>query len=315
MKKIIVLILAAVLLLIVFFIPVTQQKSLLIKSSFFNVYKQLTNADKWKNWRPDLRKAYESDSTKIVIKKDSSSFTIDNAAIHLQVKSAGSEFTVSEQDSNKTVNYSYSVIPDKFPNKTWITVFKHTNIFGYLTHGFGQVTFSDTHADDLKNFMETDSLIYGYKIYKTRVPESNLIVIRKEVLAKDKFSEAAAMFATLQHYVATHGLKQTQPVIAQFLPKGTTDSAQVNIGLFIDREIGSDKVVTFTRMPKGGPLYSAKFKGKFSERKKAYAGLQQYFTDHLYQSAILPFETYLDNKLPTSDTGKVNMQINFTSFF
>lgn len=315
MKKIIVLILAVVLLLIVFFIPVTHQKSILIKSSFFNVYKQLTNAGKWKNWRPDLRKAYESDSTKIVIKKDSNSFIIDNAAIHLHVKTAGSEFTINEQDSNKTVNYNYSVIPDKFPNKTWVTVFKHTSIFSYFIHGSGPATFSDTHADDLKNFMETDSLIYGYKIIKTRVPESNLIVIKKAVLATDKFSEAANMFATLQHYIATHGLKQTQPVIAQFSPKGATDSAQVNVGLFIDREVGSDKVVTFTRMPKGGPLYSAEFTGKFNERKKAYAGLQQYFTDHLYQSAILPFETYLDNKLPTSDTGKVNIQVNFTAFF
>jgi effector-binding domain-containing protein len=315
MRKIIFILLAAILLLVVFFIPITQQKVILIKSSFFNVYKQLANADKWKKWRPDLRKAYESDSTKIVIKKDTNSFMIDNAAIHLQVKSAGSEFTVNEQDSNRTIHYNYSVIPDKFPNKTWVTVVKHTNVFGYLTHGSGPAMFSDTHADDLKNFMETDSLIYGFKILKTRVPESNLIVIRKLVLAKDKFSEAAAMFATLQHYVATHGLKQTQPVIAQFLPKGTTDSAQVNVGLFIDREVGSDKVVTYTRMPKGGPLYAAKFTGKFNQRKEAYAGLQQYFTDHLYQSAILPFETYLDNKLPTSDTGKVTIQVNFTAYF
>lgn len=310
MKKIIVLVFVSVLLLAAFFIPVTTQKTILIRSSFFNVYKQLANGDNWKKWRPDLRKVYQSDSAKIVVNKDTGSFTINNGEQHIKVKSVSTVFTVDDHSNNNTVQYSYSVIPDKFANKTWLTVTKRTNILSYLR----PVTFSDTHADDLKTFMETDSLNYGVNILKTRVPENNLIVIKKAVLAKNKFSEAAGMFAALKQYVATHRLKQTQPVIAQFLPKGT-DSAQVNVGLFIDKEIISDKLITFTRMPKGGPLYTAKFSGKFNERSKAYAGLERYFTDHLYQSAILPFETYLDNKLPTSDTGKINIQVNFTAYF
>ncbi len=314
MKRIIILLAIVILLLVAFFIPVTQQKTFLIRSSFFNVYKQLANAGNWEKWRPDLRKTYQSDSTKIAIKKDTGLFTINRNELHLQVKQTGGIFTVKEQDSDKNISYSYSIIPDKLANKTWITVTKNMNLLSYLVHGSGPASLSDTRAADLKNFMETDSLIYGFKIVKTRVPESNLIVIKKEVLAKNKFTEAAAQFATLKQYVAAHGLKQTQPVIAQFLPKGP-DSAQVNVGLFIDKEIGLNKVVTFTRMPKGGPLYTAKFSGKFKDRGKAYAGLQQYFTDHLYQSAILPFETYLDNKLPTADTDKIKIQVNFTTYF
>ena len=68
-------------------------------------------------------------------------------------------------------------------------------------------------------------------------------------------------------------------------------------------------------MPKGGPLYAAKYTGSFNQRKKVYASLHQYFTDHSYQTAILPFESYLDDKLPTSDTDKVNIQLNFSSYF
>jgi hypothetical protein len=68
-------------------------------------------------------------------------------------------------------------------------------------------------------------------------------------------------------------------------------------------------------MPKGGPLFAAKFSGRFSKRQKIYNALQQYFADRHHQPAILPFETYFDGKLPSSDTDKVNIQVNFTSYY
>lgn len=314
MKKIIVLISSVLILLAIYFIPVTQQKTILIKSSFFNVYNELAKPANWEKWRQDLNKVYLADSNKISIKKKPGMFTINYAGQELNVKWGGALFNINEHENDKSVAYSYLVEPDKVLDKTLITIYKNTNALSYLIRKFSPVSFSDTHIDDLKNFMETDSLYYGCKIFKTKVPENNLIVIRKVVLAKNKFTEAANSLATLRQYVKTNGIKQTQPVIAQFLPKGT-DSAQVNVGLFINKQVSSDKVISFTRMPKGGPLYVAKFRGKFNDRQKAYAGLHQYFTEHLYQSVILPFETYIDDRLPVTDTDKINIQVNFTAYF
>jgi len=174
-------------------------------------------------------------------------------------------------------------------------------------------SFSGTHIDDFKNFMETDSLRYGFKIFKTGVPESNLIVIRREVLKANKFTEAAKMLATLKQHIKANNIKQIYPVIAQFLPKGK-DSSQVNVGFFIDKEVASNNEIIFTRMPKGGPLFAAKFEGEFSKRGKAYVALNQYFIDYTHQTAILPFETYLDNKLPHSDNDIINIQVNFSTY-
>jgi hypothetical protein len=93
------------------------------------------------------------------------------------------------------------------------------------------------------------------------------------------------------------------------------DSSQVNVGFFIDREVKSDKLIHFVRMPIGGPLYVANYHGLFNQRQKVYSGLDQYFTDHLYQQAIIPFESYLDNKLPKSDSDKVNIRVNYTAYY
>jgi len=297
-------------------IPVNQQKTILIKSSFLNLYSLLSNPEKWERWRPDIQKDILADSGKISIKKDTGSFTIKYAPLELLVKLKGNSFDIEEKNNGKSTHYSYIVapLPNKLPAQTILAVDKKTKLLNYLIGQVSEASFADTHIDDLKKFMENDDLLYGFKITKIRVPESNLIVVRKEVLKNKKFAEAAQMLTQLQQFVKMHGVKQMQPLIAQFLPRGE-DSSQVNVGFFIDKEVVSDKAVTFVRMPKGGPLYSAVFNGKFNKRQKVYNALQQYFIDHTYQSAILPFESYLDNKLPTSDTDDVNIRVNFSTYF
>lgn len=317
MKKKVFLLSLPVLIIAACFIPVTQQKSILIKAPFLKVFVQLSKPQNWKKWRPDINKSFLSDSGNFsIIKNDSASFGLKSADKSLNVHLKESAFVINDSWSGKTTDYSFVVAPvsDKFLNKTTITVVKRASFFHYLMQKISPVPFEDTHVYDLKNFMETDSLRYGFNIYKVGVPGAYLIEIKKDILTKDKFAEGEKMLSQLQQFVTKHGVKQTQPLIAQFFT-ANKDSTHINVGLFIDKEVKSEGDVKFTRMPKGGPLYCARYKGDFNKRQKAYNSLQQYFADHLYQSAILPFETYLDNKLPASDTSQINIQVNFSTFF
>jgi effector-binding domain-containing protein len=314
MKKKIVF--AALLLIILtsLFIPVSEQKTVSINASIFNVYNQLVTPGNWENWRPDLKKIAGDDSTKISIQKNKGSFVLRYSDLELSVRAAGGIFYIDDGFGKKTSSYSYVLVPDKDPARTSVTVYKETSALSHLVGKFGQMSFAETHIHDLKNFLETDSLHYGFAIVKTKVPNDNLVEIKKEVLTKDKFSQAAQSFSALQQYVRANHAKQMQPVIAQFLPRGK-DSTRVNVGMYIDKAVKPGKDIIFVTMPKGGPLYSAKFKGRFNQRQKAYSGVQQYFNDHHYQSIILPFETYLDNKLPVSDRSIVNIRVNFSAYF
>ncbi len=315
MKKKVILLVLLLLIIALFFIPFHQQKTILIKSPFLNTYSLLANPAKWEKWRPDLRKVFIADSNKISIKKDTDSFLVRNENHELEVKFEGNAFQIDETSNGKNARYRYSLIPvaDKFLNKTIIVVDNKTNGLNYLIGKFGAPSFSDTHIDDFKNYMETDSLRYGFKIFKTGVPDSTIIVMQKEVSEKDKFTEAAKILAILERYIKTNNIKQTQPVIAQF-NQNIKDSVQVKVGLFINKEVKSGNGIEFTRMPKGGPLYAAKFKGEFSKRGEAYEALRQYFADNSHHMALLPFETYLNNKLPVSDNDTINIQVNFGTF-
>jgi len=314
MKKIFIALSLLVLIFAACFIPVTQQETIAIKSPFLNIYRLLLLPSNWIKWRPDLNKEFVADSTRISIKKGNSFFLIKNESQELQVELAENLLTINDAWAGGNKKYTYTLIPEKDLRRTSVAVSKKTSAITYLIQKIGNTSFSDTHIDDLKKFMETDSLLYGCKIIRIGVPDTNLIVINKAVLAKDKFTEAAKMLTTLQQYLKTHDVKQVQPMIAQFLPKGK-DSSQLKVGIFINKQVHSENEVTYTRMPKGGTFYFAAFKGKFNEKQKVYAGIQQYFTNHLYQSALIPFESYPDNKLPTSDTDRVNIRVIFPSYF
>jgi len=315
MKKKAILIVLILVIIAAFFIPFNQQKTVLIKSPFLSTYSLLANPANWEKWRPDLRKVMTADSNEISLKKDSGSFLIKTQNDELEVKCKANTFQIAETSNGKTSSYGYSLLPvaDKLLNKTIIVADENTNVLNYLIGKFWPSSIPNTHIEDIKTFMETDSLRYGFKIFKTGVPESSLLVMEREVSEKDKFTEATKILATLQQYIRANDIKQMQPVIAQFY-ENVKDSVHVKVGFFINKEVKPGNGIQFNQMPKGAPLYAAKFRGPFSKRGEAVEALKQYFADHSHQLVLLPFETYLNNKLPVSDSDTISIQVNLGTF-
>ena len=308
MKKIGFLILIIIIISGVLFIPVTNQKTVTVKALFFNTYQQLSSAGNWLKWRRDLRPAWMADSSKISVTKTQNGFDLKyrDSVIHVAVN--GYSLYISETGNP---NYAYTVFPDTNQNKTNITVFEQTNILNYLFKS--DHLLSDTHITDLKGFLENPDLYYGYQITKIKVTDTALVVLNRVVLDKLKFTTAQQNLAILKQYIAANGLKQTQPFIAQFLPK-QKDSVLVNIGVPVNRNVIPRQPIHFMRMPPYGNLYTLKYHGKFKDRVNAFSAMRRFFTDRQLPMPILPFETYLDNKLPLSENDTVNIKLNFSTF-
>jgi effector-binding domain-containing protein len=314
MKKKLVLLSFIVLLIALCFVPVSIEKPVLIKSSFLNIFHYLNNAKGWEKWRPDLKKDFSTDSNKILTKQYPGFFTIGYADLYLNIKSIGNSFKIIERSNDKNINYSFNIFPDSSLKKTVIVVEKNVSLFTYLLGKLRSDHFEDTQITNLKNFLEIDSLYYGAKIFKTGVPGTDLLMITKVVVTKNQFGEAAKMLTRLKEFIKINNVKQVRPIIAQFL-KMRKDSTEVKVGLFVDKAVKSYNDIIFAHMPERGVFYVANFNGAFNKREYIYNGLKQYFADHTYQQALIPFETYLDDKLPVSDTDKVKIQVNFPSYF
>lgn len=312
-KKIISFAILAVI-IAVSFVPVNQQKIFIIKSSFLNVYSSLDKPLKWEEWVPYLRNAAENDSTKISIDSHKRHFKIRYDALNLDVKSAGNIFDIVQRFNGQKSVYTLVVLPAGRMDTTQVIVTRRTTAISYIAGLLQPPAFEETHIPDLKKYMETDSLRYGCNIFKTKVPDGDLIETGESVPKTQAFATAASLLASLRQYMAQQKVTSEQPLLAQFLPRGK-DSVRVNIGFFINQKIKPSATVKFAQMPKGAPLYAAYYTGAFNQKQKIYKDIHQYFIDRRLQSPVLPFEMYMDNKLPVSDTSRVHIRINFTSYF
>lgn len=310
MKKKIIAVSIIAVLAAVCLIPVTREQSIPIKASFFDTYRQLDKAENWKKWRSDLREASRADSSRVTDTKDSSGFIIRSGSQVIQVtREGGYFFRVDEGEDT----FGYAVFPGKLPNQCTLVITEKPKLIRFLLAKIAGNPAAYMHTGDLRNFMETPDLYYGYAIRKIKVTDTNILVLRRLVPAKDKFNDAAAMLHELKQYLTKNNLKQTQPVMAQFLPSGK-DSAQVNIGIPVNKKAVSTGSFTYMSMPATGYFYAVNFKGIFSGREKAYAAVYQYFKDRGLQVPLLPVENYLDNKLPVNDTSRINIRISFATF-
>ncbi len=314
MKKKVIFLTIILLVFATCFIPFTQHKTVTVKAFFFNTYQQLFKAENWKQWRTDFRRAYLADSTKVSVRQQANSFQLgyDDQTLEVNIVN-GYTFDIAEKTMYQSSRYSYTILPDKDQNKISVIVSQRTNLVRYLFNRIsGKKAFSDTHIDDLKNFMEDADLYYGVKITKESVTDTSVLVLRRMVSAKDKFTEAEKSLVKLNQFASANDLKQTLPLIAQFLP-GNKDSIMVNVGLPINKKVPANKPIDFMEMPKAH-VYIVKYHGRFNERSKAYASAKRFFADRNIPMLILPFETYLDNKLPKNDLDTVNIQINFATY-
>ena len=204
-------------------------------------------------------------------------------------------------------------MPQKFTDSTEIITSEKTTILGSIINKFKEKSEPFEHIKEFKLYMETPSLYYGFNIVKKRVTDTNIIVLKKLVLTKDKFTEAKKSFEKLKLYLVKNHLKQTQPLMAQYIAKAN-DSIEVNIGIPIDKVAKSTNEIHFLRMPNTGSLYILNFSGKFKDRIKAYSSVKNYFDDKHLTMPILPFEIYLNNKLPTSENDTINIELRCSTY-
>jgi len=315
MKKRLILIIPLLLIIAVCFIPVTSQRAVLVKATFFNTYQQLALADNWPKWRPDLRETWLADPSKILTSGRKQNFSISHDGLSLYVTNVdGYSFNVQERNNTSISDYQYTVVPQNPPNHTQVIATERKSAFRYIIDKLGKGgELSETHIDDFKHYMETPDLYYGFPIRKIQVPDTCMIGLTKTVLTKDKYTEAKAMLNALRQYAASNHLQQTNPFIGQYI-QGQGDSVRLKIGLPVNRKVKPAAPFLLMTMPEGGHWYTIVFNGKFADRQKAYSALYQYYHDTGQQLILLPFDTFLDNKLPDSDTSKVHLRINFSTY-
>jgi effector-binding domain-containing protein len=310
MKKNVIISLLVLVVLVIFFFPYKQQKTVHIHANYFIAFQQLQKPENWKNWQPNLYNAWKKDSSQVKITKKSKGFSFEAPGIAFNVNTAeGFAFKVDKKNGGKNSTYTYVAIPDNHDGSALILVIKRSNLFESVYNFFSK-NLNKSDILYLKNYLEDARLYYGFDIKSTTVTDSNIVVIKKVVAAKNKLNEIAQIQLALKDFIQKHQLKAVQPVIAD-IRDATADSVRIMIGIPVDKQTVSAGKVKFMHIPEHGKMLTGTYTGKYSGRQRLYVAMKSYLTDHNLATPEDPYEKYLDNKIPVNDTSVVRLQVNF----
>jgi hypothetical protein len=182
-------------------IPFQHKKTFVIHTSYFITLQQITNPKNWLNWQPELREAVQKDAASTKIVHSGKTFSIKNKQIDYEIDpSAGFSISISKKLLGKNSITTWLVLPENLKGQTFITGFEKTNLIKlFYSYFSGDEYFTDILS--LKKYLENDRLYYGFDIRRTTVTDSNVVVIKKTVPAKNKLLEAAKIRADLNTFI------------------------------------------------------------------------------------------------------------------
>lgn len=292
------------------FIPFNYERNVGIDYTYLLVFKQL-KAGNWKKWQPQLAAVYTKDSTLIKVEQNSNGFSIKAPGILVEGQTNdGFKYRLVKTINSEQSSYSYVAVPQSNSGKCSIIIGKKGNMYNWL---YEALTNKKTDFDALKSYMYDTKAFYGISIFSGKVIDSNILVQKKIVPVAAKNAEVIKVQQELKDYIKLHNIRQEQPVMAD-IRNVSKDSALVMIGIPIVGRGKTDGKFIFMHLPRNGNMLSAYYKGLYGGRQKVYQALKNYLSDRSMSSPEVPYEKFLNNKIPASDTALVNMQINIPIF-
>jgi len=304
MKRLVLLSLLLIVLIAALIIPFNKQVTIKINASYFNCYQQLFTPRNWKKWQPDINK----DSSAYKENLSSKGFKIDISGEYFLVKKQDSyNLLVTRVTNNNKLNYSFTIIPESRGLTTTITVTFKVNGLVCLMKIFKDDDLKNTGITSFKNYIEDVRLYYGFLIKREQTPGKMIAVKRSTLLKSDLYRQSSLMQAKLNDFVSQNSLKVVYPLQLQYVShKG--DSLQILMGLPVNKKVAVNNSIEYMNMPRSKILVGY-FKGIYRDKEKLYDAMRMYMNDNYIHPMILPFERFENNKLPTSDTTLVEMQV------
>ena len=310
MKKGVVVILIIIIVSIVCFFPVTQNSTINISATFDNTILQIVHPDNWKNWYPEIKKAYKINPADYSLKKndtqkiDTISIPGEKFIIHAI---SPMSYNVTETGKHLENNYAFTVFPGDSKNDMKIYLVNKTPLIFSL---FNKTRPGESALTAFKTYMETPEEFYGFDIKMSQIRDPIIASKVTKILNKEVFVKIANARDELMNYLTKNNLQKTGHISVSYIPL-LHDSMQITVGVPVNKIAAASNGIECLSLPAGGRVLVANYEGKFSGRKKAYQAMTKYLTDHTLSIPAESFERYLNDSLPSSDSDLIQIEVNY----
>jgi len=294
-----------------FFITVKESRVIKIKGNFFNVLAELNSPEDWRNWQGLLKQDYTKDPSLYEVNGDSSSpgFYIKTSdhSFYVQKLSAVS-FDVKEVTNEDTLFYNISVLSTVLPTYTNLVTTTRVNLFDYLLFNHSDSNAFST-ANYLKSFIENPSAYYGYSFTIEKTIDT-VVVVKETIVAKRNWQqELSSLYKSLYSFIDRNHLKIMQPKIVSFKPI-SIDSFRIRAGIPVNKVAPEIDNIRCLKMPKANILVG-EYQGRYDKRTSLSTAMEKYIRDHSLDEIALPYEKFLNDSIPETDTSIVTIKMYY----
>jgi effector-binding domain-containing protein len=303
--------LIAITLIIIFSIPVTQTNEILLEANFYNVLEQLNYPSNWIKWQPSLQQVFYKGSAVGRIKDDTArryfSIEIPEQSYYVK-KTIPLTFEVEDKTKKALSVYRITVVSTRLPNKTNMVISRRISLFNYFFSSNKKIAAYGT-AYNLKAFLENPSKYYGYPLRIESVVDTTVVVTKKTVSAKNRLQQLSGMYKDLAAFIYANDLTVLQPRIAS-MKMISNDSTVIMAGIPVNKAIRANGYIECLKMPKGRMLVG-EYEGVYSKRASLLNAMEKYIRDHMMVSVAVPYEKYLNDSIPATDTSSVKLKMYY----
>ena len=299
-----------ILLVILFIIPVKRSQETAITANFFKTIQQINNPENWENWNPEIREAWEKDSSECRIVKDSAGFTfiIITPQHSFFVKAVTPvSYEIQEKIKSRLFIYGFTVIPTKASSKINIVTVRKHPLFYRIFSFINEKAPAELTLQYLKSFVENRSELYGFQL-KIIQAEDTIFATKKGTVALSKlFTSLPDFFKSVNDYIDNSGLTAMSNKCVSYSITG--DSVFIMTGIPVNKAAPEKNGIMCMKIPFASKVLYAYFEGKFSERKAVYSAMEKYILDFNLEKAALPYEKYVNDILPVSDSEQIKIEV------
>ena len=273
------------------FIPSTIRISSLSESSkdIKPAYRYLVNGENWPKWWPGMKPFQYNNMSFHITKKKLNSFEIqllykkDTIITTLEMIPLNSDSTA--------YTWSCKIESSKNPFKRWMQYFNATQIKKSL----------DFLTGSLKNYLENDENIYGFKVQKIKVTDSVLISTRSTFDHYPDTEEIGKIVQRLKDYIQKEkAIEKNYPMLN--VHQLSTDKYEAMVAIATERLLPATSDFAPKLILKGGNILEAGFKGGPYAIKKGFEEFENYKDDKKFVSPAIPYQLMITDRAKEKDT-------------
>ena len=320
MKKFLFTLLSLIVLTLIvsYFIPSVIENKVFIGNTFQNIISSVFKPGNWIKWNPDVRQAWEKDSSACQFREDSMKriITLDIPGKKIRVSQINYLlYQLDEIKDNDSSSFVCSIIPyvgnndPRSVHNSRIVYARNSRLLFRILSFLKAESFAERTVSDLKSYLESTHRFYGLPIRLAELSDTIFLAQEKTITKQEIFKNLPVLFYELDSFahasqVSPIGLKN---VSYHYLPH---DSVVVRTGIHINQSIVGDYLMQCMQMPRNQVLAVGTYEGPFANRMMAYPAMDKYILDHQLVKAGVCYEKYL-SPLPVSDSSIVKIELSY----